>query len=148
MEIFENACFSFTCEWTKTEVFKYDDIVLAFSCGRAKTIRIRYVRKKNSSFSKISGYVQKGLQLLNYTYFITTPACNKMLRPFVSQKNRNCIMSLNSPHSKKLPNILETHLESLVGILTINGFACKTCLTQVVRCVVFNSRDMSIFVVE
>ena len=61
--IFENAGFAFTCGRTKTEVFECDDvihhillawcmlhkrcycisIVLAFSCGRAKTIRIRYV---------------------------------------------------------------------------------------------------------
>ena len=79
--------FSFTCGGTKTEDFEYDDvvhhmlltwrmlrkgcyriyIVLAFSCGRAKTIRIRYVRmrfffkrRKTSPFSKISGYVWPG----------------------------------------------------------------------------------------
>ena len=42
-------------------------IVLAFLCGRAKMIRIRYVyaylfegkrREKKSSFSKLSGYVR------------------------------------------------------------------------------------------
>ena len=59
VKIFENAGFLFTCGRTKTEVFKYDDvihyillawrmlrtgcyriyIVSAFSCGRAKTLR-------------------------------------------------------------------------------------------------------------
>ena len=61
VEILEKAVFSFTCGRTKTEVFQYDDgihhvflarrmllkgyycpsFVLAFSCGWAKTIRIR-----------------------------------------------------------------------------------------------------------
>ena len=63
-EIFENACFLFTCGWTKTKVFEFDDvihriyivyyqhyawalsgmlsisIVLVFLSGRGKTIRI------------------------------------------------------------------------------------------------------------
>ena len=64
VEIFENAGFSSTCGRTKTDNFEYDDvihvhhillawrmfnkgcyrisIVLGFSCGRAKTTRIRY----------------------------------------------------------------------------------------------------------
>ena len=67
MEI-ENAGFSLTRGRTKTEIFEYDDfthnrelrelhmlrkgryrisIVLAFSCGRTKTIRISYVRMRN-----------------------------------------------------------------------------------------------------
>ena len=77
MHLFKNALqsgdfwkrrlFAFICGRTKSEVFEYDDvthhillawpmlrkgcyriyIVLAFSCGRAKTIRIRYVRMRN-----------------------------------------------------------------------------------------------------
>ena len=66
MEIFENAGFLFPCGRTKTEVFECDDVihhtllawcmlhkrcyissVLAFSCGRAKTIRIRYVSPRS-----------------------------------------------------------------------------------------------------
>ena len=80
---FENAGFSFTCGQTHTmmphilrfqlEAWSVRVTVLAFSCGRAKTIRIRYVwmcifwkwRKwKNlwlfSKIPKISGYVWNG----------------------------------------------------------------------------------------
>ena len=63
----KNAGFSLTCGRTKTEIFEYGEvihhrelrelrmlrkgcyrisIVLAFSCGRTKTIRIRYVRMR------------------------------------------------------------------------------------------------------
>ena len=66
VEIFENAGFLFPCGRTKTEVFECDDVihhtllawcmlhkrcyissVLAFSCRRAKTIRIRYVNPRS-----------------------------------------------------------------------------------------------------
>ena len=80
---FENAGFLRLSRRTKTEVFEYDvihhhdtflnkacyriSIALAFSCGRAKTIQIRYVwtpfffeQRKKSPFSKISGYVLTG----------------------------------------------------------------------------------------
>ena len=66
VEIFENAGFSFTFGRTKREVLEYDDvihhillawrmyrkwcycifIILAFSCERTKTIRIRYVWRR------------------------------------------------------------------------------------------------------
>ena len=93
-EIIENACFLFTCGWTKTKVFEFDDvihriyivyyqhyawalsgmlsisIVLVFLSGRGKTIRIHLVQtrilgKTEGKNKKISGYVWKGPESLN-----------------------------------------------------------------------------------
>ena len=71
--------------------------VLAFSCGRAKTIRIRYVwmhiflktEKKTCVFKNIRKRVAGALLFkLWIMLIITTPACNKMSRPFASYKNK------------------------------------------------------------
>ena len=78
VEIFYNAGYSFTCGSTKTEVFEYDDVMhhirlilrLAFSCGRAKTIRIRYVfdnSEKNFLFQKYRDRSEWGRNLV-YTH--------------------------------------------------------------------------------
>ena len=79
VEIFENAGFSFTIGRKKTEVFEYDDviyhillalrmlrkgcyrisIVVAFDVDRRKIFAYATCgRRKTSSFSKKSGYVQ------------------------------------------------------------------------------------------
>ena len=83
-EIFENAGFSFTFRWTKTEVFVYNDLIhhvlvalrmlcggyklsyfynLAFSSGYANTQHATYggVFLENICFQKISGLESKGL---------------------------------------------------------------------------------------
>ena len=92
VEIFENACFSFTCVRKKMEVFliRWCHISsatsitralcgmlsyfhrLTFLCGLKKTIRIRYewtrifwtTEGKNSPSSKISEYVCKGPKIV------------------------------------------------------------------------------------
>ena len=93
MEIFKNAGFSFTCGRTKTEVLENDDImhhillawrmlgkgcyriyiVLAFSCGRANTIRIRYILWCVLSLKREKKYLdtcgRKGPYLLIATFF-------------------------------------------------------------------------------
>ena len=84
VEIFKNVGFSITCGLTKTEIFKYDNvihhmflawrmfnkgcyrfsIVFAFLCGRRKRFEyatcgcvLFWKRRKKSPCSKISGYV-------------------------------------------------------------------------------------------
>ena len=59
MEVFQHIKKRMTCKG-----HYHVSIVLAFSCGRHKTIRMKYVgtrisfeNGKNFSFSKISGYV-------------------------------------------------------------------------------------------
>ena len=47
-------------------------------------------------------------------------------------------MNLNSLHFKYLPNILESHLESLVSFLRIKVLHVKRVLYVVVRCILFN----------
>ena len=88
VEIFENAGFPFLCGRTKTEVFECDDVihhillawcmlhkrcyissVLAFSCGRAKTIRIRYVspRSRLPSVASVHTYFfENGEKILRF----------------------------------------------------------------------------------
>ena len=100
MEFFKNA------GSTKTEVFEYDDIilntahslrgltdeyecyrnsiVLAFPCGRAKTIRVRYVwtrffrkrRIKSAPFSTTSGSVWTGPHFVS-AYLHSHSRCKK-----------------------------------------------------------------------
>ena len=115
VEIFENAGFSFRFGRTKPEVFEYDDvihhillawrmyrkwcyrisIVLAFSCERTKTIRIRYVwtriffenGEKISVFKNIWLRVDRALRWcytiqFATTIFSATQRCNIVMRLF------------------------------------------------------------------
>ena len=63
------------------------NIVLAFSGGRAKTIRMRYVwiRMNLKTEKRVAGALVFKFWIM---LIISTPACNNMSRPFVSYQNK------------------------------------------------------------
>ena len=155
VEIFENAGFLFPCGRTKTEVFECDDVihhtllawcmlhkrcyissVLAFSCGRAKTIRIRYVSPRSRRL-EVVGERENGrargrhARLLLARPFFLVPTTSKRLlrrltlvcmRIFLKTEKKFSVFNEGKKDSKRSKRItfIWRHNSSR-GVLIISG---------------------------